>query len=90
MRGPQVIDLRDASRPQRIRDAPEVPVTGVAGVHQQRLTRRADEQCRLPALGVDVINRQRSGSRLRGSHQNGADHTADRDYDSAHACTPRC
>ncbi len=61
---PQVIDFRDASAPERLRDAPEITVARVAGIHQQRLAGRTDEERRLPAFRVDVVNRQRSRSHL--------------------------
>ena len=59
VRRPQVVDLRDASGPERIGDAPEITFAGVAGIDQQRLAGRADEERRLPTLGIDVMDRQR-------------------------------
>jgi hypothetical protein len=85
VRGPQVIDLGDASGSERIRDAPEGTVAGVAGIHQQRLAGRTDEERRLPAFRVDVVDRQRFSPGLCGQAQNGNDHSPGRDNDSAHA-----
>ena len=60
-----MIDLLDAGALQRLDDAAEIAVAGVAGVDQQRLARRPDEERRLATLGVDVIDVQRSRCRLR-------------------------
>jgi hypothetical protein len=79
-----VIDLRDASGAERIGDAPEVTFARIAGVDQQRLAGRADEERRLPTLGIDVVDRQRSGSALCGRAQHGSHRTPHRDHDSAH------
>jgi hypothetical protein len=64
VRRPHVIDLFDAGILQRLDDTDEIAVAGVAGIDQQRLARRAHEERRLPALGIDVINVQRSGPGL--------------------------
>ena len=60
---PHVIDLRDAGGRERLDDAAEIAVAGVAGVDEQRLPRGTDEERRLPALGVDVVDVQRAGAR---------------------------
>ena len=46
MRGPQVIDLRDARGAQRLGDASQIAVARIAGVDQQRIARRTDEERR--------------------------------------------
>ena len=85
MSGPEVIDFGDARGPERVGDAPEIPVAAVTGVHQQRLAGRANKQRRLPAFRVDVIDGQGSGPDLCGEAQSRDDQTTGRDNDSAHA-----
>ena len=69
VRRPQVIDSRHAGRRERLENAAEIAVAGVAGVDEQRLARGADEERRLPALGVDVVDAQCARTGLR--HQAG-------------------
>ena len=53
---PEVIDLLHARDLQHLQDAIQIALAGVTGIHQQRLSGRRNEQRRLAALGVDVID----------------------------------
>ena len=62
--GPQVIDPRDAGGRERLDDAAQIAVAGIAGVDEQRLPRGTDEEGRLAAPGVDGVDGQGAGTGL--------------------------
>ncbi len=65
VRRPHVVDLPHSGGLEGIENAAEIALPRVAAVDQQRLSRRADEERRLPALGIDVVDVQRSRLVLR-------------------------
>ena len=62
----EVVDLLHACIFEREHDAIGIASSRITDVDEQRLTRRSHEQGCLAALGIDVIDLQRFGRRLRG------------------------
>src|SRR5215471_19840008 len=85
---PHVIDLLQAGDLQRIDDATEIAIAGVAGIDKQRLAGGSNEERGLASLGIDVIDVQGSGRGLGQQANDSYRQTEQRHEGSAHIWTP--
>ena len=66
VRREEIVQLGDAGVAQHRQDARQIAFARVAGVDEQRLAGRRDEECRLAALGVGDVDVERLASLCRG------------------------
>src|SRR6185503_21134457 len=90
VRRPHVIDLLDAGSFQRIDDAAEVTVAGIAGVHEKRLTCRIHEERRLTTFCINVVDVQGAWSSLAQQTHDSGNQGQDCNHDDAHMRDSPC